>query len=1417
MPLKSLNVTPYFDDFDDKKNYQRILFRPGYPVQARELTQLQSILQDQIKKNSDHFFRNGTSVIPGNVHFDNEVTYIKLKPTYNDEYADSYLDDVVGETITGQTNGVVATVIESSKSSSNDPPTIFIQYESGSATTMLFEKNEVIESSSGILFQIENTTTYTGLGSIFSVEAGVYYINGHFVYVHPQSIVVSKYSAQPTTYIGLKVVEDVITEEDDSTLYDNALGFNNYAAPGAHRLQIGLELSSEDDLTQLTDETFIEIMKIVNGNIQRTSTVTEYSEIEKMLARRTYDESGDYIINPFDVTTRDYRDNYRGEWTENTTYLQGDVVVSDGSGAELYYYAKTNGVSGATQPTHSYGKATDGGIFWQQINSPYLTNGFYTVSSTETTKDQETARDKFIYDISNGKAYIRGFEVSVPEHTKIPVSKALTTESVNEFQVYAPTGTYVVVDNISGVPDISTYEECSLKDVANTTVGSAYVRSVEFVSGTPGTATATYKLFLVGIKMNTGKTFKYNANKIVIGASFSCDIVQSTKRLSGSVSIATGDATVTGKGTNFDEELEVGMVVVIDGQEKVVSSITSDFAFEASSNFSSTVADTFCDLVISDLVNLGEYVIKLPFDAIKTIRADDGSFDTSYIIMKSLSFTSSGTSYVYNLSSQGETFEPSGHILVRSDNTHINAGYALDITATQLTISGITAADFTLLAKIRRADVTAKEKIKTLSTKTIIVTDTQITTDGGSPITTASNYTHKSISLTEADVLRICKITMSGSTGAYNATNEVDVTDWFDMHDGIKPEVYSIGSITKKIGYPELKRAIKVTFEYFDHSDGDYFSIDSYSTVPHAYIPYHNGMFLGDCLDFRSRMSDSGIGFSGSGASISEPLVSDEVLTMDCSYYLPRVDTIYLSTNKQFKAIEGTPSTYPVATKSSNVTDLLIATVNVPAGYRANVITSIDIDVEEHKRYTMSSIGQIDKRLTNVEEFVALTALENDTAIMKIVDQYGLDRYKNGFMVDQFKNYDVIDTTNPDNQCVIDPTENEVRPTFYMKHVRLNEKEDTTESIRAASNYSMIGTVITLPYTSQVAIDQSLASTYVPPPAPSSSMVYTPPSGGVSISPVSNPKYSGTVSLYPARETWYNPDPTSYKIWDNVNLNNVMLSQKTIVVTVTGMPPKSPISFTFDGASLSVTPAASITSIVSGTGYVLSGDVVQTTKVDFLAARDAGTNTIYIGDAMVTNTGSALHVGNSTDGMGYPVKKVVNVKGTLTPGQGWVGSGSATITSVDTNPGMVTDSTGCFYGSFVTPSVPFKSSYSVVASSGNVTATTTYIGIGSVMTNSGAAYLSPEYLTQLTTLTQTPAPVKYAGAPVDSTIYTTVYSVPAVSMTGDAILASANSGKQTPFWWKSSSGTTYHLARKSPTSTDWALFAEDPTAYLASL
>ena len=111
MPQQTnLNVSPYFDDYDPKDDFYRVLFKPGYPVQARELTSLQSILQNQIEKFGQHFFKEGAKVIPGNTGYNRIYYGIQINNNYQGIPVSAYVDQLVGTKITGQRSGVSAVV-----------------------------------------------------------------------------------------------------------------------------------------------------------------------------------------------------------------------------------------------------------------------------------------------------------------------------------------------------------------------------------------------------------------------------------------------------------------------------------------------------------------------------------------------------------------------------------------------------------------------------------------------------------------------------------------------------------------------------------------------------------------------------------------------------------------------------------------------------------------------------------------------------------------------------------------------------------------------------------------------------------------------------------------------------------------------------------------------------------------------------------------------------------------------------------------------------------------------------------------------------------------------------------------------------------------------------------------------------------
>jgi hypothetical protein len=255
--ITNLNVSPYFDDFDADNDYHKVLFKPGYPIQARELTTLQTILQNQVEKFGQHFFKEGAKVIPGNTTYNQFYYAVELNNTYLGVPLDAYVDQLVGSTITGQTSGITAVVekILLSADSERENVTLYVNYLSSSTqnnSTVQFLDGEELSSnititsgllgnatiSAGTPFGITIASNATSMGSAFSISEGIYFIRGYFVRVNSETLILDQYSNKPNYRVGLFVNEEIINSDIDETLNDNSQGFNNYAAPGADRLKI---------------------------------------------------------------------------------------------------------------------------------------------------------------------------------------------------------------------------------------------------------------------------------------------------------------------------------------------------------------------------------------------------------------------------------------------------------------------------------------------------------------------------------------------------------------------------------------------------------------------------------------------------------------------------------------------------------------------------------------------------------------------------------------------------------------------------------------------------------------------------------------------------------------------------------------------------------------------------------------------------------------------------------------------------------------------------------------------------------------------------------------------------------------------------------------------------------------------------
>ena len=1125
----NLNAEPYNDDYDETKNFYKILFRPSYPVQARELTQLQTILQKQISRHGNHVFKQGAMVVPGQISYDNNAQYVKLQSTYNGISVESILPYISGQTVVGS-SGLTALIVAVRNTIDADPTTIYIRYtNSGTDTTVkVFADNEVLTCTVGSTtysFQAQGSSA-TGLGSIVSIETGIYYVNEYFALVEAQSLIIEPYSQTPSYKIGLKISEELITPENDESLLDNALGSYNYSAPGAHRYYIGLILSTLS-VTATDTTNFIELMQVDAGVLRKLVSTTEYSILEKTLARRTYDESGDYTVKEFKIDIREHRNNNRGAWASGQTYQYGDIVTNDNKTYTAKSIAPTTSLTNVP-PTHTTAAdAYDGtgvtGVLWEYNLSPFYNRGI----------NLDGDESKLAIGIEPGKAYVKGYEIEKIVTEYLPISKSRTLATVADSVVSSNVGNIVYVTNIFNLPPVDTLGTIQLHDRLSSTlsgtvtvtlgstaltatgapkfsteltigsvirnlgglyvgtvtaiasdsaatitaaavalagvttavvflgvkIGTARTRLLEWDSGAVGSSAATYKLSLFDIKMNNGYTFNDNVKSFYSATvPFIAEIKPILIPKAGTLNVVSGVVTAI-TDTAFTTDLTVGDYISVSsvGSSAILRVTGSLSATQFTTNVTAPYSNATYSVVRTFINESDEdtLIFPLPLQNIQTVRDSNGNHKLNYTVYEKLTATVAGSATSFSVSTTSPNAMISGennsnYIISRTDSGAV-------IIPSNITASGNTTT-FVLPALLSTSPVTCTvicasirtgssslEKIKTVTLAAVRTVATQ------------ADATAQVIYLEQADCYRIKSIMMrTGYTAGLPFTTSgtgnytVDITGNYDFDTGQRKTHYDLGSISLKAGFLPATDCFKITYEYFSHSVGDYCTVNSYSTA----LPFE-GIQTNDYIDFRPVISSSGL-----FTSVAVPKRGYDV-KLDFKYYLAVKEKIAIDLYGKVFNVEGSPAILPASPEDPSNGMVIYNLTLSPFTYDTTK-DSILVEKTDNKRYTMRDIGKLEKRIDTIEYYTSLSLLEQETQSLKITDSSGLDRLKNGFIVDNFSGHGIGDVTSVDYACSIDMEENQLRPSAYVTNVNMVEKL-TTDAQRLAQHYGLYGDVITLP------------------------------------------------------------------------------------------------------------------------------------------------------------------------------------------------------------------------------------------------------------------------------------------------------------------------------------------------------------------
>ena len=343
----------------------------------------------------------------------------------------------------------------------------------------------------------------------------------------------------------------------------------------------------------------------------------------------------------------------------------------------------------------------------------------------------------------------------------------------------------------------------------------------------------------------------------------------------------------------------------------------------------------------------------------------------------------------------------------------------------------------------------------------------------------------------------------------------VNITDNYIFDGGQRDNIYDISRLVLLEGRPAASGELEVVIDYFDHDNlGDFFSVDSYTDqngIPYGNIPLYyprsgtpqasnfvNSPYeLRDCIDFRPIVNTIGANASviaplvdgvdsqhstnfrdaskGGNAFVPRIPVYDSIFESNLEYYLPQFNSLFIEKSGALTLVAGEPAEEP--TKPADLADgARLYDLFIPA-YTFSV-KDIKIKKYNYKRYRMKDIANLDRRIERMEEIISLSLLEQSALNMSVRDAVtGLDRFKNGIIVDNFSGHSRGNVYDPQYRNSIDPKKDHLRAAHFTDSIRVEESFQTDEERLSLGNYmSNQSGIITVPYDNTRIINQPFAT-----------------------------------------------------------------------------------------------------------------------------------------------------------------------------------------------------------------------------------------------------------------------------------------------------------------------------------------------------
>ena len=1085
--LENYNLNPYYDDYSDDKNFHRLLFKPSFAVQARELTQIQTILQKQVERFGDSIYKKG-SVVTGGQFFYQDAISLSL----DNEYSNTTImvDNFNNKTLLANSATKRAEVIRvyDANPGTNEPKTLIIKQLYGGN----FIPGELVSTGEDSPFFATISANGVNTAKTFSVNEGVFYFEGFFIKTAPQTIAVSKYtSANVFCRIGFNVVETVIKASSDTSLLDPALGSSNYQAPGADRVKLELVLAIRN-LDADDDEKFIELTRIEDSVQTRETRYPLYSVLEDTLARRTYDESGNYTVRPFKISLQDN--------VSNTA--QTDIILSPGKGYVYGYEFETGSPTTITvakpretQTIQNKRLSADfGGLFYTKNHF-----GSWPINSLSTLDihcvdraNIATTNASTILSTKIGTAKIKAVEFESASNTlnsgtyvyrsyvfDIAVNNSITGNVVSASGSNLTIGGATVVSSVNNA-----YVGAKLR--ITTGLGSGEpVKTITNYDGPSNTITLNKPFILT-----PSNTSQYRIDFDVKDTESLAIFSGTTLTNGANIDDRSKDLTKTYSDAYLTDQRLEPLIFPL-GDSFISQNTISDMSFSYKRLYSNQVFAAGESPALS--IGTGESL-----SSGATTSAKNDNFLVTVV-------SSGGSSY-----SAGDIIS-TDRFSVDTNTRKINVTDGAALTA-----NIIATIDVTLSTRKQKTFVQANTTIVATTSGVDVFSNNAVITFGSEGQTVIANTFVNKIpnglqSLFVSDVVTLVKVLdFEGAVAnTANLSGARDITSRYTLDNGQRDSYYDHASIRLNPGVRSPTGPIVVCYNRFTSSGSGFFTVDSYSGIDYGNILTYtstnnnNNYNLRDCLDFRPVRFDA---TSGSGSTVSFDVDSNTTgpkipqngsdIILDYAHFLPRIDKVVVDKNKTFEVIQGTPELNPVQPNDKPTAMTLYILTN--GAYVANS-AQISVEYKNNKRYTMRDIGTIEKRLDNLEYYTSLSLLEQSTITkqdLTIIDTNGLPRFKNGILVDAFTGSSVADVTNSDYKAAIDPKNNELRPSYNIKAYSLVFNPD------GSSNYLQSGPFITSNAASVVFIDQQKASKIL------------------NVNPFNVINYLGKITLDPKTDIW---------------------------------------------------------------------------------------------------------------------------------------------------------------------------------------------------------------------------------------------------------------------------------------------------------